>query len=111
LIKKSNKNIFAVVDDQNKFAGIIELNDIKQKLFSQSQYENLTLKSLMKRPPAVILKHENMHQVMEKFDITQSWYLPVLDENKLFLGFISKTKLFNKYREIIDVKDDLYASS
>jgi CIC family chloride channel protein len=49
-----------------------------------------------------------MNEVMEKFDITQSWYLPVLDGDKKFLGFISKTKLFNKYREILASQVDLY---
>ena len=38
---------------------------------------------------------------MEKFDFTQNWYLPVLDNEGKFKGFISKTKLFNKYREIL----------
>src|SRR5690606_17228002 len=33
IIKKSDKNIFAVTDTKGKFAGIIELNDIKQVLF------------------------------------------------------------------------------
>ena len=49
-----------------------------------------------------------MHEVMEKFDITQSWYLPVLDADKKFLGFISKTKVFNKYREVLSSQGDLY---
>ena len=48
-----------------------------------------------------------MHSVMEKFDLTQSWYLPVLDKEKRFLGFVSKTKVFNKYREILSSNADL----
>jgi len=35
LIKRSEKNIFAVTDSKGRFAGIIELNDIKQLLFNQ----------------------------------------------------------------------------
>ena len=49
-----------------------------------------------------------MHAVMKTFDITQSWYLPVLDKENKFIGFISKTKLFNKYREILASQVDLY---
>jgi CIC family chloride channel protein len=45
---------------------------------------------------------------MEKFDDTQSWYLPVLNNERIFVGFISKTKLFNKYREILASQADLY---
>jgi CIC family chloride channel protein len=108
LIKRSEKNIFAVTDRHDKFAGIIELNDIKQKLFNPEQFDKVTIKSMMKKPSAILLNTQDMHSVMEQFDITQSWYLPVLDKEKRFVGFISKTKLFNKYREILAMQSDLY---
>ena len=108
LIKKSEKNIFAVSDQKGRFAGIIELNDIKQKLFQPELFDKITLHSLIKKPATIINKDENMHAVMEKFDISQSWYLPVLDSDKKFVGFISKTKMFNKYREILSSQGDLY---
>jgi chloride channel protein, CIC family len=107
-IKRSEKNIFAVVDEKNRFVGIIELNDIKQKIFQPDLFEKVTVKSLMKKPAAVLQHDNDMHTVMEKFDITQSWYLPVLDKERHFIGFISKTKLFNKYREILSSQGDLY---
>ncbi len=108
IIKKSEKNIFAVSDSREKFAGIVELNDIKQRLFQPDQFEKVAIRSIMKKPAAVLRHDDNMHDVMEKFDITQSWYLPVLDNERRFMGFISKTKLFNKYREILSSQGDLY---
>lgn len=111
IIKKSEKNIFAVTDIKNRFAGIIELNDIKQKLFQPDQFDKVTIGSIMKKPAAILRVDQDMHTVMEKFDITQSWYLPVLDHDKKFIGFISKTKLFNKYREILASQVDLYEGS
>jgi CIC family chloride channel protein len=108
IIKRSEKNIFAVTDTKGRFAGIIELNDIKQKIFQPEQFEKVSVKSVMKKPAAVLQEGLDMHAVMEKFDITQSWYLPVLDKERKFIGFISKTKLFNKYREILSQQGDLY---
>lgn len=108
LVKKSEKNIFAVVDKNEKFAGIIELNDIKQKLFEPALFNTVSVKSIMKRPAAVLYEDENMLSVMDKFDVSHSWYLPVLAKDKTFLGFISKTKVFNKYREILADQGDLY---
>lgn len=108
IIKQSDKNIFAVHDARDRFAGIIELNDIKRKLFDPSQFEKTTIRSLMKKPAALIADDENMHSIMEKFDVTQSWYLPVLDKEKKFKGFISKSRLFNKYRELLSQQSDLY---
>lgn len=108
IIKRSDKNIFAVLDDDDRFLGIIELNDIKQNLFHPEQFNKISIRSLMKRPLAVLYATQDMHSVMEKFDDTQNWYLPVLGSDNQFVGFISKTKLFNKYREILSSQGDLY---
>jgi CIC family chloride channel protein len=111
IIKNSEKNIFAVHDNKGRFAGIIELNDIKQQLFRAELFDKIALRSLVKKPAAILYEGQDMHTVMEKFDITQSWYLPVLDKDKKFIGFVSKTKLFNKYREILSSQVDLYEES
>ncbi len=108
LIKRSEKNIFAVHDGKNRFAGIIELNDIKQKLFQPEQFKTIFVRSLMKKPAAVLREDQDMHRVMEQFDITQSWWLPVLDKDNRFAGFISKTRVFNKYREVLSQQGDFY---
>ena len=108
IIKRSEKNIFAVIDDKEKFAGIIELNDIKQKLFQTEQFDKVTIRSIMKKPAAVIKIDQDMHSVMDQFDHIQSWYLPVLDREMKFRGFLSKSKLFAKYRAILAAQGDLY---
>jgi CIC family chloride channel protein len=108
IVKRSEKNIFAVADSKGRFAGIIELNDIKQKIFQPDQFDKVSVKSIMKKPAAVLDEEQDMHTVMEKFDIAQSWYLPVLNKERKFVGFISKTKLFDKYREILSQQGDLY---
>ncbi|MEP7278144.1 MAG: chloride channel protein [Bacteroidota bacterium] len=108
MIKRSEKNIFAVHDGKNRFAGIIELNDVKQKLFEPALFKSTTILSLMKKPPAVLYEDQDMHTVMEQFDITHSWYLPVLDRDNKFSGFISKTKVFNKYREALSQQSGFY---
>ncbi|MES2430286.1 MAG: chloride channel protein [Bacteroidota bacterium] len=108
IIKRSEKNIFAIEDAKGKFIGIVELNDIKQKIFHPEKFSKLSVRSLMKKPSAILREDENMHSVMEKFDTSQSWYLPVLNNDKKFVGFISKTKLFAKYREILAAQGDIY---
>lgn len=111
IIRRSDKNIFAVYDAKGRFAGIIELNDIKQRLFHPEQFDKVSIRTLVKKTAAVLHIQDAMHTVMEKFDDTQSWYLPVLDKEKRFMGFVSKTRLFNKYREILAAQRDLYENS
>jgi CIC family chloride channel protein len=108
IIKRSEKNIFAVHDGRLLFAGIIELNDIKQKLFEPDLFKTISIRSIMKKPGAVLREDQDMREVMDQFDITQSWWLPVLDKDNKFSGFISKTKVFNKYREVLSQQGDFY---
>jgi CIC family chloride channel protein len=49
-----------------------------------------------------------MKKVMEKMDITQSWYLPVVNSEKEFIGFLSKAIIFEKYREALANQADIY---
>jgi CIC family chloride channel protein len=108
VVKGSDDNVFAVHDQKGRFAGIIELNDVRQKLFQTEQYDKLSVKALMKKPPETLKEGENMTAVMEKFDTTRSWYLPVLDHERKLLGFVSKSVLFAKYREALSAAGDLY---
>jgi CIC family chloride channel protein len=49
-----------------------------------------------------------MTSIMQKFDKTTTWHLPVIDAENKFIGFVSKSKLFNRYREILAENIDLY---
>jgi CIC family chloride channel protein len=55
----------------------------------------------------VLFYKDRIHIVMEKFDITQSRYLPVWDKDKRAIRFFSKTKFFNKYRKILAGQNDV----
>jgi len=108
MINDSNTTVYAVHDEQNYFAGIIELNDVKNLILGKGIEESFCIEKLVKQPQAVIYDKDSMPRVMQKFDSTHSWNLPVLDSSNRFLGFISKSKLFNRYREILSETTDLY---
>ncbi len=108
IIKRSDRNVFAVTDNKGKYAGIIELNDIKHKLFQPDLFDKTTVRSMMKKGSRTIYVSQDMISVMKQFDTSQSWYLPVLHHDGRFAGFISKSKLFSKYREILAAQTDLY---
>jgi len=52
--------------------------------------------------PAYVL-HDNMpmEKVMKVFEDTGAWNLPVVDANKKYIGFVSKSKIFNSYRHVL----------
>jgi CIC family chloride channel protein len=107
-VRSGSDNIYAVHDKHGRFMGIIEINDVRQKLFQTDQYHKLSIKSLMKKAPEVISMSETVQAVMEKFDATRSWYLPVVDHEKKLVGFVSKSTLLNRFREALSANKDLY---
>ena len=55
--------------------------------------------NLMNDPPERVYVDEKMDSVMAKFDRTDAWRLPVLNEDDIYLGFISKSRILMAYRE------------
>jgi chloride channel protein, CIC family len=102
VIEKTTRNIFPVLTEDGKLAGVIELNNIRDIMFNTDLYDKIGVTELMGKPPAIIEVNESMDEVMKKFDKTGSWNLPVIKDGK-YLGFISKSNIFNKYRsELIE---------
>ncbi len=99
VIATSKRNIFPVVDHYNQFQGIVFLDDVRKIMFDQSQYESVQIPAIMKNAPAMVYYDEKMESVMNKFEVTQAWNLPVVDRNNKYLGFVSKSKIFSSYRE------------
>jgi CIC family chloride channel protein len=54
----------------------------------------------MTSPPAKIDINDSMDLVMKKFDDTNAWNLPVVENGK-YVGFVSKSKIFNSYRRVL----------
>ena len=52
----------------------------------------------MTPPTLVIQVNENLHQVLNKFEETKSWNLPVADGEK-YVGFLSKSTILTRYRK------------
>ena len=108
LIQSGDKNVFAVVDNDHRLVGIIEMGDIKPLLFQPEMYHTTLLKSIVKKPQEVLSINTSMEEVMHQFDLTNTWFLPVVDENKKFVGFVSKSRLFEKFRQQLSLQKDIY---
>ncbi len=100
-ISSSNRNVFPVVDKDGMFVGQILLNDIRYVMFRQELYHHYTVERLMKNAPALLSHMDNMEQVMKKFDRTGAWNLPVVDEDGRYIGYVSKSKVFTTYRQML----------
>ncbi len=98
-ISSSERNIFPVMDEDRHFLGVIFLNDVREVMFDTSKYYTHTISEYLKSAPATINVNEKMDAVMDKFEITGAWNLPVVDDKGCYVGFVSKSKIFSSYRE------------
>jgi len=101
VISKAHRNIFPVVDGNGKLLGVVSLDSVRKFIFRPELYHKYTVASFMKSPPALLNTNDTLKVATEKFDETKAWNLPVVDENGIFLGFVSRSGLFNSYREVL----------
>ena len=103
-ISKSHRNIFPVLNDEEELKGVILLDDVRHLIFNQDKYD-IPLSAIMHPPPAVVSRNDSLDIVMEHFDNTQAWNLPVLKDGKYY-GFLSKSKIFSAYRKHLAKNDE-----
>ena len=100
VISVSNRNLFPVTDSDGMLKGIVLLDDIRNIMFRTDLYPKMHVSRFMAAVPATIDMHMPMDKVMDIFDKTNAWNLPVV-ENGRYIGFISKSKIFNSYRRVL----------
>ena len=101
VISHSTRNTFPVVDERGVLLGIVLLDNIRNIMFRPELYNRFKVSKFMVSAPAKILVNTPMDKIMETFDDTKAWNLPVVDERGHYIGFMSKSKIFNSYREVL----------
>lgn len=99
VVAHSKRNLYPVVDKNNMLQGVISLDDIREIMFSTELYDKTYVFNLMKEPQTVVTDTDRMEAVMEKFDRSGAWNLPVVDTVGRYQGFVSKSKIFSSYRQ------------
>ncbi len=103
----STRNIFPVIDGKGRFQGFVSLGDIRKDMFDTSLYETKHVFNYVRSSPEYVYEDESMESVMRKFEKTGAWNLPVVTPDRKYLGFVSKSKIFNAYRdELRDFSQD-----
>ena len=101
VISESRRNIFPVIDKDGHLKGILLLDEVRNIMFQPRLYKRFTVGQLMTSPAAILRFDLPMDKVMEIFEDTGAWNLPVVDQDRRYLGFVSKSKIFNSYRNVL----------
>ena len=99
VISCSSRNIFPVIDSNRHFQGYVSLEDVRKDMFRPELYTKMHVFNFMKSSPAYVYEDEKMDSVMNKFESTDAWNLPVVKKDRTYIGFVSKSKIFSAYRD------------
>ena len=98
LFKQARRNVFPVVRKADRaWLGVVYLDDIRPYLFDRALYPLMTMGEVLDASLPTIDVRETPQQAIKKFEQSGAWSLPIL-ENGRFLGMISKSTLFDRYR-------------
>ena len=100
-ISRSNNNFLPVLDQAGVLLGVIDITKIRHIIFRTELYQHFTVRQLMMQPSAVLTEHDSMDEVMQKFDKTDTAQLPVVDVAGVLKGYISRTRIYSMYRQIV----------
>lgn len=104
IVSISPRNSFPVTDQRGMLVGVVELDNIRNIMFRPELYDrhSHTVRQIMIAPRIIVRNTMPMVRIMQIFDESKEWKLPVVDEEGRYLGFISKSKIFNNYREVLN---------
>jgi CIC family chloride channel protein len=97
ILQVSAHNTFPVVGKDGELLGLVIFSKVKELLFQTSTLEKQTMFQIMSKPVAVINSEDEIPEIVEKFERTRAFRLPVLVQGK-YAGFITKGGLLSEYR-------------
>ena len=101
LFKNSNKAILAVVDVEGLFWGMINKEQMSKVHLKGEGYESLLASDIAINPSNLVFIHENIESVVRKFEESDTWYLPLVNSEHKYLGFVSRFKVLKRYRQLL----------
>lgn len=102
-IQNSRRNIFPVLSDDDKFLGVIVLDDVRKIMFRAELYDTVSVDDLM-HPMSegdLVRSSDSLTDVVEKFRVGNRYNLVVVDDSDNYLGFLSRANTFSAYRRFI----------
>jgi chloride channel protein, CIC family len=98
IFKHAKRNVFPVIDPKTRtWQGVVYLDDLRPYLFDESLYAIMTIGSVLHTDLPAVDARESALSAIQKFESSGAWSLPVIEDGR-FLGMMSKSTLFDRYR-------------
>lgn len=100
-ISKSHTSFIPVLNAAGSILGEIDITKIRHVMFRAELYNKLTVSQLMQPIAAQVAEGDSMEEVMRKFDLKGTRYLPVVNTAGHITGYISRSRAYSMYRKIV----------
>lgn len=101
IISQQKHNHYPVCEADGTFVGIVTLNDMRNIMFQPRLYDRMLVEDIMIGPKGKITPEMNMAEVMNLFDTTDAWTLPVIDVQSRYIGMLSRQHIYETYRGLL----------
>lgn len=102
VISKSHSSFIPVLDSACCILGEVDITKIRHIMFRSELYTKFCVMQIMTPVPAKVGINDRMEEVMKKFEIKNTNYLPVVDVNNRLMGYISRSRVFSLYRKMVE---------
>ena len=100
-ISKSHTSFIPVLNAAGSILGEIDITKIRHVMFRAELYNKFTVRQLMQPIAAQVAEGDSMEEVMRKFDLKGTRYLPVVNTAGHITGYISRSRAYSMYRKIV----------
>lgn len=106
VIAHSKRNLFVVIDENRFFSGLLVMDDHREIIFKQELYDKVHVEELMIEPEEFIYEDDTASTVLDKFNSTGNFNMPVITRDRKYIGFLSKAKFLAAYQRFIAEESD-----
>lgn len=107
IFMKSKRNLFPVLDSEQRLAGIVTLDNIRPFLLDDGLYDVALVFDIMTPPGPALDYNDSLGDATKLFETCRLWNLPVIRGGRYY-GFVSKSGVFDRYRDMLKNKPDLF---
>ncbi len=100
-ISRSKMPVLPVLDTVGRLLGEVHINNIRNIMFRTELYNHFEVYQLMCQPQAKLGVNDSVEEVMHKFEQTKATMLPVEDSNGILVGYITHSRLYSQYRQMV----------
>ena len=100
-IYKSHTSFIPVLNAAGSVLGEIDITKIRHVMFRAELYNKFTVGQLMQPIAAQVGINDSMEEVMRKFDLKGTRYLPVVNTAGHITGYISRSRAYSMYRKMV----------